>query len=369
MLVRMDNPAPMTPRPPRAADPLARFAALRVMRTSRVRAPAKPGAPACAPGLAAPPPHPRERRSGPAWVPGLAMLAALLVSMPAEAAPGQGQFGYVTAPDGVPLCVFETGNPQGKELLLIHGFSQSYAVFKRQYEGPLAADHRIVAFDLRGHGCSGKPWAESAYASTRTWADDVDAVIRARKLQRPLLVAWSFGGYVSVNYVEHHGTQGIAGIVMVGSNAGLLPAPTDPAVIARLEAARAANANRLPDIEAGIAEGRGFVKLMTAKPAPPDMAEIMFATNQMLPAYARRAMSRRSLQHDAVLPRMTTPTLLLVGDQDGSQSVEVLAGLAKRLPDGQLKVMAGAGHAAFIDSPAEFEAALREFEAYTATKH
>ena len=298
----------------------------------------------------------------------LALAATLLVAPRADAAPGKGQFEFLAAPDGVPLCVFETGNPQGKELLLIHGFSQSYAVFKRQYEGALAADHRIVAFDLRGHGCSGKPWDEAAYASTRTWGDDVAAVIRARKLKRPLVVGWSFGGYVAVNYVEHHGTKDIAGVVLVGSNAGMLPPPTDPAVKAQMDAMRAANANRLPDIEAGIAEGHGFVKIMTARPAPADMADIMFATNQMLPAYARRAMSRRGLQADAVVPRMTTPTLLLVGDKDGSQSVAVLGDLASRLPDGRLKVMPGAGHAAFIDSPQEFDDALREFEAYAATR-
>lgn len=347
----MDTPPLTTRRPPNAAE--------------------RPCRPAPGPRTASEPGTPGARPAARSFPGLLALLLTLaLLSTPlARAAAGQGQFGYVTAPDGLPLCVFETGNPQGKELLLIHGFSQSYAVFKRQYEGPLAADHRIVALDLRGHGCSGKPWAESAYSGTRIWADDIDAVIRAKRLAHPLVVAWSFGGYVAVNYVEHHGTKGIAGIVLVGSNAGLPPAPTDPAVLARLDAARAANANRLPDVEAGIAEGRGFVKLMTARPAPPDMAEIMFATNQMLPPYARSAMSRLSLQSDAVVPRMTTPTLLLVGDRDGSQSVEVLGGLAKRLPDGRLKVMAGAGHAAFIDAPQEFDDALREFEAYATGRH
>ena len=46
----------------------------------------------------------------------------------------------------------------------------------------------------------------------------------------------------------------------------------------------------------------------------------------------------------------------------------MLTGLAKRLPDGHVKVLAGAGHAAFIDSPQEFDAAIREFEDYAAAK-
>jgi pimeloyl-ACP methyl ester carboxylesterase len=353
-------------RPPRAADlpttltaagALARLA-LRLCATLPMRREA--------PGTVA--------ASAPRLAPTLLLAATLamgfgaLAPSSAVAAPGKGQFEYLDAPDGVPLCVFETGNPQGKELLLIHGFSQSYAVFKRQYEGALAADHRIVAFDLRGHGCSGKPWDAAAYTDTRHWADDVAAVIRAKKLQRPLIVAWSFGGYVTVHYAKHYGTDGIAGAVLVGSNGGLLPPPTDPKALASFKAVREANARRVPDIEAGIAEGHGFVKIMVAKPAPADMAEIMFATNQMMPTYARRAMSNLPLQLDDVLPKLRAPTLLLVGDKDGSQSVEVLTGLARRLPDGQIKVLAGAGHAAFIDSPQEFDDAIRGFEDYAAGK-
>ncbi|MCP5327772.1 MAG: alpha/beta hydrolase [Sinobacteraceae bacterium] len=292
----------------------------------------------------------------------LACLAGASIPDPAGAATGTAQFEYLTGADGVPLCVLDTGNPQGRELLLIHGFSQSYAVFKQQYQGPLAADHRIVAFDLRGHGCSGKPWVASAYDRSRTWADDVDAVIRAKHLGRPLIVAWSFGGYVAAHYVKHHGTAGIAGLVLVGSHAGLLPPPTDPALLARLEATRAASAARLPDIEAGIAEGHGFVKAMTVKPAPADLAEIMFASQQMLPPYARRAMAALPLQLDEVVPQMTTPTLLLVGDQDRSQSIDTLTALSQRLPDGHLQVIEGAGHATFIDAPQAFAAAILAFE-------
>ncbi len=293
-----------------------------------------------------------------------------LAPLAARAEAGKGQFGYLAAPDGVPLCVFETGNPRGKELLLIHGFSQSYAVFKLQYEGPLAQDHRIVAFDLRGHGCSGKPWAESAYTTTRAWADDVDAVIRAKQLRNPLIVAWSFGGYVAVHYVEHHGTTGIAGVVLVGSNAGLPPAPTDPAAIARFEAAKRRQCQsaprhrgrhrrgpRLRQGDGGQAAARGHGGDHVRH--QPDAAALC-APRDVEPCRCRL---------DQAVPSMTAPVLLLVGDKDLSQSVETLSALARRLPDGRVKVLPGAGHAAFIDSPAEFDAAIREFEDYATSRH
>ena len=273
---------------------------------------------------------------------------------------------FVPAADGLPLCVYETGNPAGRELLLIHGFSQSYAVFKRQFEGSLARDFRIVAFDLRGHGCSGKSWQESAYSSSQSWADDVATVIRERKLKRPLLVGWSYGGYINVDYVRHHGTAGIAGLVMVGSNAGLIA--LTPELRQQMAKTREVTRGMKPDVEAQVAAGKTFVSVMTAKPAPDDMRDIMFATNQMLPTYVRRLIASRSLENEDMPPKLTTPVLLLVGNKDGSQSVDALRALATRLPQGQITVMDGAGHAAFIDDPAGFDAEIRRFVTATALR-
>jgi len=104
---------------------------------------------------------------------------------------------FISAADGVPLCVYETGNPADREILLIHEFSQSHAVFQLQFDSDLARDQFIVSFDLRGHGCSGKPWHESAFAGTRVWADDVARVIAEHGLKRLMIVGWTFGGYIA----------------------------------------------------------------------------------------------------------------------------------------------------------------------------
>ncbi len=292
-----------------------------------------------------------------------ALWLALALAVPAARAADApaGRASFIEATDGVPLCVYETGNPQGRELLLIHGYSQSYAVFRKQFESSLGRDYRIVAFDLRGHGCSGKPWNEEAYSGTRVWADDVAAVIRATRLQRPVIVGWSFGGYISMHYARHHGVDGLAGIVLVGSNAGLPPEPTDPALLEQLARQREAKRSMAPDIDAQIAYGRNFVKFMTAAPAPAEMQEIMFAANQMLPVYAQRAMWSLALSNQDVIPALRTPVLFLVGSKDGSQSVDVLRSTAATLPDGRVEVIEGSGHAPFIDGQAQFDERLRAF--------
>lgn len=267
----------------------------------------------------------------------------------------------ITAPDGLPICVAETGNPQGPPILLIHGFSQTYAVFKRQFESDLARDFRLVAMDARGHGCTGKPLTADAYLDSKLWADDIAAVIAAKKLVRPVLVGWSAGGYWIADYVRHYGTENVAGSVLAGSHGGMLPRPTDPASVERMRAMVAANARFSPDVEKAIASGDAFVNIMGAAPLPDDIRRIMHAGTLMLPAYARRLMSGRDMQHEDVIAKFRTPVLFIVGDQDRIGPLDQLAALAKQFASARVSVFEQTGHSTFAERPERFNAELREF--------
>ncbi|MFY9685527.1 MAG: alpha/beta fold hydrolase, partial [Pseudolabrys sp.] len=97
---------------------------------------------------------------------------------------------------GINLHVREYGKPDGIPILFIHGWSQSYLCWSKQYGSPLANDARIVALDLRGHGMSDAPMETDQYTDGDKWADDIEAVIDELALDRPILVGWSYGGYI-----------------------------------------------------------------------------------------------------------------------------------------------------------------------------
>ena len=93
---------------------------------------------------------------------------------------------------GLLLHLVETGKPAGRPILFLHGFSQSWYAWSSQLDSDLAADYRLIAMDLRGHGHSDKP--RGCYADSRLWADDLDAAIRSLGLEQPLavrLVLWT----------------------------------------------------------------------------------------------------------------------------------------------------------------------------------
>ncbi|HEU4354679.1 MAG TPA: alpha/beta hydrolase, partial [Actinomycetota bacterium] len=98
----------------------------------------------------------------------------------------------------------------GPDVLLLHGLASSSHIW--DLVAPrLAPAHRVVAYDQRGHGRSGKP--SSGYGFERTAADAV-AVIRATRLRRPTVVGHSWGANVALELaVRYPGRVGAAVLV------------------------------------------------------------------------------------------------------------------------------------------------------------
>jgi pimeloyl-ACP methyl ester carboxylesterase len=97
---------------------------------------------------------------------------------------------------GLRLHVREWGKADGPPILFIHGLSQSHLCWAKQYQSSLAEEFRLVAYDLRGHGMSEAPLEPEHYSDGALWADDVAAIIDQLRLDRPVVVGWSYGGFV-----------------------------------------------------------------------------------------------------------------------------------------------------------------------------
>src|SRR5262245_60248464 len=87
----------------------------------------------------------------------LASIIALLVTLvlattvTAQQTPTLPYKAYaVKSSDGVTLAVQEWGNPTGREILFIHGFSQASLSWIRQVQSELPKEFRMVTFDLPG---------------------------------------------------------------------------------------------------------------------------------------------------------------------------------------------------------------------------
>ena len=104
-----------------------------------------------------------------------------------------------TADDGTKLHVKVEG--EGPDVVLIHGWPLSHAMWHRQQSALAAAGFRVISYDRRGFGQSDKPDGGYDYD---TLSDDLAAVIRAVDARRVALVGFSMGGGEVARYMSRH---------------------------------------------------------------------------------------------------------------------------------------------------------------------
>ena len=298
--------------------------------------------------------------------PGLAPAPVATPAAPAPTVaptvkPGALAFTVVEGAGGVPLNVVTAGDRSRPPILLVHGIGQSYVSWENQLRAPLTDEFYVVAFDLRGHGNSGKPWNKDAYQDYRNYAGDVQAVIKATGIDRPVLVGWSYGTLIVSDYLRVHGASGLRGIVLVGAYGGLTPPPA-PAPAAMAETmARNRERQLSGNLEDNIAAARGGIRFLTAHEMTPAYWERATQLALMLPPYARRHMFDRPLANMDQIPKITVPLLVNVGGKDISTPEKDARELVAKVKGAQISLYPASGHSPFAEEPERFNRELAEF--------
>jgi non-heme chloroperoxidase len=294
-------------------------------------------------------------RSRPARFIFMLLLAA---SMPARAAGPYADKQYtVTAPDGVAIAVQEAGDPLGPAIVFIHGLLGSRLNWEQQVASPALQRYRMITYDLRGHGLSGKPAGQDAYRDGRRWAADLAAVLAAAGAQRPVLVGWSLGGAVISSYLAAYGDGGIGGAVYVD---GVIELAADQ-ITAHPDVYRDVVS---PDLRTHLDAERTFLALCFAR--QPDTATFeRLLANAALASWDMQA-AVQSLTIDAAkgLGKAHVPVLLLYGARDALVRPGPAIARATALnPRVRSLVYADAGHAPFLEAPERFNRDLAAFMA------
>ena len=266
---------------------------------------------------------------------------------------------------GVPINVAETGEQGKPGFLFIHGNGQSYLSWTRQIDSHLADDFHLVAFDLRGHGNSGKPWRIEDYNRACIWADDIDAVLDTTGLEKPIMVGWSRGGLIAMHYVRCRGTDELSAIVMVGSRGRLvpvsLPSQDAPSRVSQTQL-------ETDDIRQNMAGAQTFARLMTVEEPDPEWSAVSTAMNIMAPPYARRAMRAPIIgptgevetSYASLVEEIHVPFTVILGASDPLRSSQELADAYRAaMPEADILMYPGVGHSPFLEMPERFNADMR----------
>ncbi|MDQ0770177.1 3-oxoadipate enol-lactonase [Pseudarthrobacter defluvii] len=212
----------------------------------------------------------------------------------------------LTGADGVHISLQESGDPGAPPVVLLHALGDTAGDW-RTIAGALAADYRVLAVDLRGHGGSGRP----GKYSFELMRDDVAIVLEALDLRNVILVGHSMGGVVAY-----------------------LVALAQPGRLARLV---------IEDAPPPYPRTRALPE------QPPGELPFDWA---VVPAIAGQVNdpSRRWWPR---LPEITVPTLLVGGGNGSHIPQELLAEAAELIPDCAL-VTLEAGHNVHAAAPHQF---------------
>ncbi|HYT37869.1 MAG TPA: alpha/beta fold hydrolase [Acidimicrobiia bacterium] len=241
-------------------------------------------------------------------------------------------------------------------VVFVHGFPFQASMWEPQIPVALEAGRRAVAPDLPGFGGSDVPADRSAY-SIDGYADLVSALVDRLGLGRVVLVGLSMGGYIALAVARRH-PEILAALVLADTRAD----PDTP------EGRQARS-----DQQARLDEGADVTPLVDGlltrvlAEASPRHAEVAARLGDMMRSTARdgwagalEAMKQRSDQTD-LLPRISVPVLVVVGESDVLAPPDVAQAMAKAIPGARLEVVPDAGHVSNLENPDVFNRALADF--------
>lgn len=284
----------------------------------------------------------------------------------------QPAFRLIEGSGGAPIALMEWGAGNGPGILFLHGFGFSAEFWEPQTRDTALDGFRMAAIDLRGHGASAKPWKIDELVPTRVWAEDVAAAIAAAGLERPIIVGWSYGGFVAMDYVRHFGIEALSGLVLVASPAGLTERkqPDGDDLPGGPEAyARAAQQRESLSLIDNLEGNRYLAEIMTAADLPDAVLEQWTAELMRIPVYVTRGLRQgRSLENRDLAGALTLPVAIAVGGKDRSMPFEALEAVARALPLGEYWFFEQAGHTVSTDATEEFNRRLAEFARRAAAK-
>lgn len=230
----------------------------------------------------------------------------------------------------------------------------------------------IVAIHPRGSGLSG-PAAGNAYLLP-DYVSDVEALRLHLGLDKPILMGWSHGGMVAMQFAFTH-PDSLSKLILIDTSAYL--------------------GEFLGDIEGSVQEFKHepwFEKSYTALKAEwageyqsdEDMARLWMDEMKF---YFKRFDARAEAYHEQTkdlpvriaplktfndkeavtmdlrpqLKKITVPTLVIVGRHDFITNVAMAEEMVKHIPSARLEIFEDSGHYALVEEPEKFYRVIKEF--------
>lgn len=242
-------------------------------------------------------------------------------------------------------------------LVFLHGIGGDHLAWTHEREQLHRLGYSTLAIDQRGHGASGHPADEAAYALDR-FAQDVEEVLGKERIQRGILVGHSFGGAVTVMF--HHLFPDLAQAYVLVDATDRAPTTLTTVLdhgwarllIHQLLAHQAKRRQRQT-----IAMDDGYVG--TGDWYLPRIAHDIQTTG--LASWLATYETLSQFDGRSVLSHMRKPVLVLEGADDSIFPPDTALRLEHELPEAILTLIPGQNHVVVLSDPRDIVQAIDRF--------
>jgi 3-oxoadipate enol-lactonase len=255
---------------------------------------------------------------------------------------------------GVQLYYEDTGGP-GEPIVFSHGLLWNSRLFSQQVDA-LKGRYRCIAYDHRGQGRSTAP--PGKIIDLRTVYEDAVAFIQALGLAPCHFVGLSMGGFVGLRVAARH-PELLRSLVLLDTSSRAESMWNLPRYWLLTAMTHWLGLRPVVDRLMAMYFGTTFLH------DPARAAEREELRRQLMsnPRHVWRAMhgviTRRGVTEE--LSRITTPTLILVGEEDVLTLPEMADMLHSRIAGSRLVQLPHVGHMSNLEQPALVSAAINQF--------
>jgi len=266
---------------------------------------------------------------------------------------------FATTDDGVKLHYEEVGS--GTPIVFVHEFAADHRSWEAQMRF-FGQRHRCITYGARGYPPSDVPEKPASYSQDRA-TDDILAVMKHLKLDKAHVVGLSMGGFASLHFGLRHAAHALS-LVVAGVGYGAekdqqAKFKSEVAVVAKsllsegMKAFAEKYAYGPTRVQFENKDPRGFAQF---KKELGEHSALGSANTQI------GCQAQRPSLYDLVdgMRRMTTPTLILTGDEDWPCLAPSVM-MKREIPTSALAVMPNCGHTINLEDPDQFNRIVEDF--------
>ncbi len=255
--------------------------------------------------------------------------------------------------NNIAIAFEDRGDHSRTPIVLIHGFPFSRAMWQPQVD-VLSAKHRVVAYDVRGHGES--EVGDGQYM-LEFFVDDFIALLDYLCVEKAAVVGLSMGGYIALRAIERN-PERFHALVLCDTRSEV---DSNEAKLKRAASVRTIKTKGLRKFAEEFVKNVFTPETFQANPDVVDFAIGIIERNSPIGICGALLALASRTDTTASLPNIGVPTLILVGEHDVLAPPTVAQAMKERIANADLHIVPDAAHMSNLENPEAFNHFLLKF--------